>query len=616
MNGNYFKKEAIISGQGNSSMSYAKKNISIDFFDTSVDDGDAFKIKFGKWVAQDSFHLKAYTPDSLRCVAILGYKVYDAALKTRGILDDYAWKRGLIDMNKVDVVPNGINDIDDLSLQMETGATCFPDGFPCIVYQNGEFWGLFSWQLKKSRDNYHLKKNKPKNIHLDGFVNVASIFNGEIMWSGNGIEVRNPKDMVYATSHVDIETGSSTYKYDEDNPGAFEIAGNSDGSKTYDTWESGNSYAKDKIVKKDGHYFISTVDNNVKEPIYNSKNNADDKPDFKNKTGCDWICCTNTVKVKEYIIALSHVKAEVYALRTVNTGNGDITIGNYGGVYNDTDNFAKGIWVKDPNSDNLYMSLHTSNTGNPLSDTSNWMNITAEMALLKKTFEKYFDIDNLIDYLVISDVIQNWDGYVHNIQWFTYDGKKWFCALYDLDHIFGAGTRYYPWTASTVWAEAFMFFMIQWYYSEEAKARYAELRNAKVFDTNNIMELFTDWIGRIGIDYYNLEDAKWTLNEGEAILNDGWEVVLDTDGNPIKGTYNYDSTATYNAGDTCFYGKASEPEHFVQRYSYKFKVKDGYTLTDVPPVQTWHFNDNVWRIAKWIKKSIENMDIFYNYNQN
>ena len=52
MSGNYFKKWALISGQGNSTMNWLKKSIALDLFDSEVN-GDAFKIKFGDWVSQD-----------------------------------------------------------------------------------------------------------------------------------------------------------------------------------------------------------------------------------------------------------------------------------------------------------------------------------------------------------------------------------------------------------------------------------------------------------------------------------------------------------------------------------------------------------------------------------
>ena len=34
-----------------------------------------------------------------------------------------------------------------------------------IVYVNDQFHGIFSWQIKKHKDNYHLKKNNEKRIN-------------------------------------------------------------------------------------------------------------------------------------------------------------------------------------------------------------------------------------------------------------------------------------------------------------------------------------------------------------------------------------------------------------------------------------------------------------------
>ena len=43
---------------------------------------------------------------------------------------------------------------------MRFQARCYPDGFPCVVYLNGAFYGIFSWQLKKHRDNMAMGRNE------------------------------------------------------------------------------------------------------------------------------------------------------------------------------------------------------------------------------------------------------------------------------------------------------------------------------------------------------------------------------------------------------------------------------------------------------------------------
>lgn len=47
-----------------------------------------------------------------------------------------------------------------------------------------------------------------------------------------------------------------------------------------------------------------------------------------------------------------------------------------------------------------------------------------DLKTFKKVFETYYDADNLIDYIIVSDVVRNYDGFWKNWQWFAYDGKN------------------------------------------------------------------------------------------------------------------------------------------------------------------------------------------------
>jgi hypothetical protein len=66
--------------------------------------------------------------------------------------------------------------------------------------QNGKFWGIFTFALKKHRDNYNLNSKKSNNIHIDGqfYPKRGRLFNGDINWTR--FEIRNPKNLVYATA--------------------------------------------------------------------------------------------------------------------------------------------------------------------------------------------------------------------------------------------------------------------------------------------------------------------------------------------------------------------------------------------------------------------------------
>lgn len=217
MQGNYFKKNAYLSGQGSSSMKYIKKNIAIDLFDSEIG-GESFSVKFGEWVPQDSFHLKAYYTDPFRGIGVIGYSIYDDIVKTRGLEKDYVWKRALLNTDIITPTNPNVDGKKEVLLYTESGARCFPDGFPCMVFQNGEFWGLYSFQLKKHRSNYCLNKKTAEHIHLDGNISETSLFNANgdsslIQWKNInkvGFEIRNPKPLYLMDGSVydaDINSG-------------------------------------------------------------------------------------------------------------------------------------------------------------------------------------------------------------------------------------------------------------------------------------------------------------------------------------------------------------------------------------------------------------------------
>lgn len=190
--GNYFKKPIIWNCQGSSSMGYIKKNFKFD-----LDDGS--EIKIGNWVAQDSFHLKAYYIDAFRGQNNVCYNLCEQIYQTRKYGEKRPWDY---------LLGKGTNELNtkgNLKEDFDTGALAHPDGFPIIVYVNNEFYGVYTWNLKKHRDNYFLDKSKGSNIMLDGYLPVA-FWAGDINWTQ--FEIKNPKKL------KDINEG----KYDGDNP--------------------------------------------------------------------------------------------------------------------------------------------------------------------------------------------------------------------------------------------------------------------------------------------------------------------------------------------------------------------------------------------------------------
>lgn len=200
--GNYFRKPIILNAQGSSSMSYHIKNQAID-----LDDGS--KIKFGNWLAFDSFHLKKYFIDVFRGQCIVCYRLGEQVYQTRPICEQRPWSY----MNNNTAIDAGLGSFDK---DFNNEAMAHPDGFPIHLFFNGKDAGIYAFNIKKDRSNYNCKKNTQKHIILDGvlgsvFWNANGNLNkqgqtGESIW--NDFEVRNPK----------IATDINGNKYDGDHP--------------------------------------------------------------------------------------------------------------------------------------------------------------------------------------------------------------------------------------------------------------------------------------------------------------------------------------------------------------------------------------------------------------
>lgn len=173
--GHRFRKRILIHGQGGYSLRFPKTNASFTFCEDDWKGELTTSIRFGDWVTQDGFHLKAFYTDFFRGIGEIGYKVFARLVADR---QPY-WERG--------------------GYMNASRARCFPDGFPCIVYLNGKFLGIYAWQLKKSRQNMNMEKLLPTHIHLDGNLRDAYLFHGYINWKE--FEVRNPKDLYTASGN-------------------------------------------------------------------------------------------------------------------------------------------------------------------------------------------------------------------------------------------------------------------------------------------------------------------------------------------------------------------------------------------------------------------------------
>lgn len=254
MHGNYFKKPVLISAQGNSSMAFMKKNFAMDFFFDKTYD-DEFTLKFGDWVSQDSYHFKAYYTDFFRGRCAISYALYEEMVKTRPFDDDRPYKYLFAKNNTMS--SQGLeSENHDLNENQETGAKCFPMGFPVILYQNGKFYGVYSWQIKKHRDNYYMNRKNTDNVHIDGTLGVDNIWlaNGDsskVTWTS--FEIRNPNPKSKDWSLTDMSGNT----YDGDFP--KELI-----DETSPNWDGNNKSHKNTLKVKQNILKLSSYISELK----------------------------------------------------------------------------------------------------------------------------------------------------------------------------------------------------------------------------------------------------------------------------------------------------------------------------------------------------------------
>lgn len=374
--GNYFKKYIVLNAQGSSSMAYIEKNQSIDVFNDEACE-ESCDITFGNWVVQDSFHLKCYYIDVFRGISNVCYNYYEECIQatnsrnTRIVLDNSATTIAQATGN--------------FAVDFGDGALCHPDGFPFEMYVNGEYYGLYVWNLKKHRKNYSMDKKDYTAILLDGVIDEITFFGGNINWKQ--FELRNPKDLV-----------------------------------TMD----GKEYDADTNCNELIDATSEVYDNNDKV----HKNTAQAKSIVERQAG-----------------AIGIIKSE-----------------------------------NDP-------------------------------ASARTLYEQYYDVDAMMCFFIISNVVYHHDGFRKNWIWTIYNNIA-APTFYDLDSVFGRsweGTQYYSSSITSILGTntSLPTGQLVRLYKNELDAKYKELRDKGVISVQKIMSYVYDWIKRVGLVEYKKNLEKW-----------------------------------------------------------------------------------------------------------
>ncbi|HGN8976408.1 TPA: CotH kinase family protein [Klebsiella pneumoniae] len=169
-----------ISVQGDSSAAYPKKNLNIGLY---IDDkyDDLFTLKIGDCLPHDEWVFKANWIDHTNLRNLMSYHLWERMMASRD-----GWPKRDIDNYYV-----GKTGLDE----MDTRATGYPVGYPCVMYINGDFYGIGALTIGKKKENYNIPKNNPAQIMIvmGGWKPITSMYDNAHVTDSDTIEIKAPK---------------------------------------------------------------------------------------------------------------------------------------------------------------------------------------------------------------------------------------------------------------------------------------------------------------------------------------------------------------------------------------------------------------------------------------
>lgn len=553
--GNSFEKPIISSKQGNISGRFDKPNESIDILLELGNDEDTYEIQFGNWPVQDSFHLKAYYSDFWKVRSLGVYKLAERIALSRPYYNRRPWDRilGGAQQTNAQALKGGIGTPDQ---DMHNGGLGHPDGFPVMLYWNGNPMGLYTLNLKKHKDNYFITKNddegkqlfigdymtgvferynnaywqiqdynfRPTSIDENGVAHYGSDKTAEKWDATKGYDVNT---IVYDEDTFDFEVGGRTssvtvrrlfklansnaafagYEYDEDgyicqkvfytDPDTGEQAVRRGGRITdYNTMRPQYVHWKQLEVrnpKKTVAYKFAGNDPETGKATYRMEYYDYDSPGDFATTGV-------------YEPTHEPVSAELFKEKDVTsqTGTGEkkaFTKKEYNRSVNMRRNVELYSWI--------IPIIESTLSAQNLAD---W-GFETEAEAKKAIFEEHHDIDFANDFFLLYNLTACYDSITHNTLYTMYDGQHLVPNHYDTDISMGMSSTYinsFPSVASTIITAGHTFTQYLWnYFKAEIKTRWAALRDTGVLNGDVCEAMVWRIVKSIGMATYEQELKIW-----------------------------------------------------------------------------------------------------------
>lgn len=417
------------------------------------------------------------------------------------------------------------------------------DGFPVIITLNGEFHGLYTFNIPKDGWMFGMGSSrtvtKTENLAFDTYVSDIKDTTGEYTpaTSVSGLHIRKLSTTSGGRCYVNWNMNKLTgfglvgYLFDSDNVLRKTFCGhngsvlnpyygNVKGELGEDAWLNADGVRCDAIYPKEpfsipvpnGYsvlWYVVLPTEEIKFPDGTLTKDWSSQAELNNtwvytwvKTGINFEVVTEVVtenEAKEAIFC-ADTTSEATRFQTTATLNGDFELE----YVNDEDNAE---WALSSLNRLINACLNSNGTD------------------LDTTIASYLDWSSAIDYYIFACLIGGADMAGKNYLLATFEGEKWVFSAYDMDSTFGLWwngkeflpNNHYPtvgWYAS--YHKVMQF--IRNYKWDAFKARYAELRNT-VLSEDNVALAFENFIKDIPTPVFNEDVKKWTTIPSSSVNN-------------------------------------------------------------------------------------------------